>query len=118
MLPSVSSSRVVDAGERRAPIALWIGWATALAIAAGAAWFDTSLWIGMREPHAFGGRDAGGGAIIAVGMLLAGLAVGLVAWIASALLARALARRGASHVAIALTVLVPLAAIAAGALGS
>lgn len=97
-------------------VPLWMGWAVALAIATGAVWFDTWFWIGIRAPHAFGGRDAGGGAILAVGMLFAGLVVGLVAWIAAALLARVLARRGAPSFPLALTVVAPLAAIALGAL--
>ena len=106
----------MDSREGGAPVGLWIGWAIALAVATGAVLFDTWLWIGIRAPHAFGGRDAGGGAIIAVGMLLAGLALALIAWIAAALLARALARRGAPPFPLALTVLAPLAAIAIGAL--
>lgn len=106
----------MDSREGGAPVGLWIGWAIALAVATGAVLFDTWFWIGIRAPHAFGGRDAGGGAIIAVGMLLAGLALALIAWIAAALLARALARRGAPPFPLALTVLAPLAAIAIGAL--
>jgi hypothetical protein len=88
----------------------WAAWAVALSVATASLGFDACWWIAINEPHAFGGRDAGGGMIIAAGFWFAGLAVGLCAWIAAARLSVQLGQR--ARVA---TLLAPILGVGIGA---